>query len=393
MKKKIIDDRTVVFLVMSVITIVYIVIYLQIQQMSELAVSLSQFANRAEWNELADSAIVSEIIANDQNCYIQVFGVEPEAAESAKKGCIVRFYLENRSANDLTYSMQLDGLNAIACTDGIAPVVEAKHSKIVEMFIDKKYLELCGTNTEKFSDLEFVFKIYDHNDPFYAELNKTSETKNNEIVQIPAELMEDKPADVFEGSVHIYPYGRENAVKYIDIRGVQKNDEVLLDNENVTVTAVDYAVEKSGAVLGLLVTNKTDKDIELVYDKVYINETEIDGELAVIKAHAGKTSYEIFSVPAEQLKANDIDKIRKIEFAEAEPVKTEGEAVDAADGNEDGEVSEIVSENVSEIASENASENASESASESVSENSSEETTETAVYDNIVYAPKKGMVK
>ena len=74
MKKIFINDTTVLFGVISVIMILYINIYLQVKQMSELAVSTSQFSSPVLQYKDGDgtemsAANYSEVVADNRKCF------------------------------------------------------------------------------------------------------------------------------------------------------------------------------------------------------------------------------------------------------------------------------------------------------------------------------------
>ena len=75
-------------------------------------------------------------------------------------------------------------------------------------------------------------------------------------------------------TVHIYPYGEENATKYV--YEPKDTDQVLLDNEYCTIICIG-AGDRYGTdyALKLYFVNKTDKDMAFDIDDVYVNDAMI----------------------------------------------------------------------------------------------------------------------
>ncbi|MBQ6553704.1 MAG: hypothetical protein IJR45_07020 [Firmicutes bacterium] len=328
MKKHSINDTTVLFCVMSVIMIVYIIVYLQVKQMSELAVSMSQFSNDVlQYLDSEDAERpqynYSEVAADNGKCSIQVFGINPEAEEKNSQGCVLKFYFENRSNTRLDFVTELRGINGLYISDGIIPAVEANSSKIAEMFIDKSVLDMHGTDTEKFTDIEFAFKVYNSQDPYYTQKDK------NDTADKDGKQTKTEPAPAFEGVKHLYPYGRENVINFMDKRGVPETDKVLIDNDRFTITAAGCEVNKNGIKIDILTSDKTNEDIELTYDEVYINGEKNEIEPMTINAYAGKAAYHSFVFPLPE-KFDEEKGVKEIKFVCASDEAEEGK--NEADG-------------------------------------------------------------
>ena len=79
----------------------------------------------------------------------------------------------------------------------------------------------------------------------------------------------DEPYAMSE-SVHIYPYGKENATEFVYEAKV--GDQVLVDNDYVTVIYTgDNKENELGYSINLYIVNKTDKDITVSGDDMSIN--------------------------------------------------------------------------------------------------------------------------
>ena len=124
----------------------------------------------------------------------------------------------------------------------------------------------------------------------------------------------DEPYTMSE-SIHIYPYGKENAGKFV--YEAKAGDQVLVDNEYVTVIYTgDNKENELGYSINLYIVNKTDKDITVSGDDMSINgymaEAYCDQHIS-----AGKISLSGIQWYGETFKENDMDesKINDIEFS------------------------------------------------------------------------------
>ena len=124
----------------------------------------------------------------------------------------------------------------------------------------------------------------------------------------------DEPYAMSE-SVHIYPYGKENATEFV--YEAKAGDQVLVDTEYVTVIYTgDNKENELGYSISLYIVNKTDKDITVSGDDMSINgymaEAYYDQRIS-----AGKISLSGIQWYGETFKENDMDesKINDIEFS------------------------------------------------------------------------------
>ncbi len=154
--------------------------------------------------------------------------------------------LENKST-DKRYGFQAEPcfVNGVQVGDSMFEFLDAGKKLKMKWPIDylKEYIDIDIT------DLEIEFHIYEMNDNTNPEVD--TET------------------------VHIYPYGEENATKYV--YEPKDTDQVLLDNEYCTIICIG-AGERYGTdyALKLYFVNKTDKDMVFHIDDVYVNDAMID---------------------------------------------------------------------------------------------------------------------
>ena len=124
----------------------------------------------------------------------------------------------------------------------------------------------------------------------------------------------DEPYAMSE-SVHIYPYGKENATEFV--YEAKAGDQVLVDNEYVTVIYTgDNKENELGYSISLYIVNKTDKDITVSGDDMSINGYMVGADFFK-DVSAGKVSLSNIQWYEETFKENDIDesKINDIEFS------------------------------------------------------------------------------
>ena len=124
----------------------------------------------------------------------------------------------------------------------------------------------------------------------------------------------DEPYAMSE-SVHIYPYGKENATEFV--YEAKAGDQVLVDNEYVTVIYTgDNKENELGYSINLYIVNKTDKDITVSGDDMSINGYMAEAYYEQYIS-AGKLSLSGIQWYGETFKENDIDesKINDIEFS------------------------------------------------------------------------------
>ena len=121
---------------------------------------------------------------------------------------------------------------------------------------------------------------------------------------------------VYEETLHLYPYGEDKAVTYM--REGQPSDNVIIDNDYVTITVTGYdAVDTSNYNINLFLDNKTDDKINLYVGKVTLNGTEAsafmgDGTGAIL--YPGKCTYSVIGLFGTALEEAGSDNVEEIQF-------------------------------------------------------------------------------
>lgn len=220
-------------------------------------------------------------VVDNEECLIKITGLDPDDLW----GYNVKVYLENRSA-DKTYMFSLldSAVNGVEANGVLATTVapgKKTNDTITFYSGDDSLAEI-----ERFTDIELTFRVYDS---------------------------EDWAADeVAVETVHVYPYGEENATVYV--REAQPNDVVLVDNDNVTVIAAGSHTDSIwGFVVELYLVNKTDKQVMFSAEDVSVNGYMADPYWAT-QVGAGHTAFSSMSWSDSTLEENGIESFEEIEM-------------------------------------------------------------------------------
>lgn len=223
----------------------------------------------------------SPIIIDRENYSIKITGIDP----NGEFGYTINAEFENKSKErNYTFSVLESTFNGVTITDFFI-LTQAPGQKTTEgIYYDTDVLEKNGI--VKYTDLNLTFRVKDTDD-YEAEPIGTD-------------------------TIHIYPYGKENAELYV--RKAQPNDQVIYDNEYVTVTVIGYETDEVlGYDTNLFLVNKTDKTLTFDFDYIYVN-----GEMTTSSYIESITpkgcGFTNIRIPAEILEEHKIDNIESIRF-------------------------------------------------------------------------------
>ena len=198
-------------------------------------------------------------------------------------GYTLNALMENRSA-DTTYmfSVESASINGVQAdplfADEIAPGKKANE--------EISFPDLEDYGITDFTDIELVFRVYDSNN-----------------------WMAD---DVARETVHVYPYGEENAIRFV--REPQDTDRVLVENDIASVIITDIEEDDIwGYTLNLFIENKTAADIMVSVDEASVNGFMIDPFFAT-QVNAGKCEFTSVSWSDSSLEENGITDVQEIEL-------------------------------------------------------------------------------
>lgn len=232
----------------------------------------------------ATAAVISfqEVtVVDNEYCTIKITGIEPDNMW----GYTLKAYLENKSA-DKTFMFSIDSasVNGVETDTLFATEVAAgKKSNEDISFMDSALEE---NNIGDFTDIALHFRVYDSND-WTAE-------------------------PVATPSIHIYPYGEENAVAYT--REAQPADNVIVDNAYVTVIVTGYEHDTIlGYTANLFLVNKADVPVMFSVDEASVNGYMAEPFYAD-SVGAGNCAFSAISWSDTTLEENNITEIQTIEF-------------------------------------------------------------------------------
>ena len=200
------------------------------------------------------------VVDNDQ-FFMQITGV----GEDENGVCLLHCSMENRS-EDMKWSFKaIDAsVNSLACDPTLFETLYPGKAGEADITFSGKlgFEQMVGAPT----DIVVTIEIADGDDH--------------------------NAAPAFEKEVHIYPDGKQNAVRYAREAGAK--DVVLMDNEDFTITMIDYRedAEWSGNVaVDLYIVNKTDKLLRIDGSDVFVN-GERGGYVWFLDLPAGSSGYE-----------------------------------------------------------------------------------------------------
>ncbi len=235
-------------------------------------------ATKSAENEITFTEMVA---VDNEECSIKFTGIEADNMW----GYTVKALLENKSS-DKTYmfSVETASVNGVQCDPFFATEVAAgKKSNEEISFADD---ELAENGITEFTDIEMTFRVYDSNDWTADEVAKET--------------------------IHIYPYGEDKAVKFV--REAQPSDNVIIDNDYVTVIVTGYEQDDIwGYTVNLFLLNKSDTGVMFSVDEASVNGFMADPFYANAVS-AGKCAFSSMAWSDSTLEENGITEVETIEF-------------------------------------------------------------------------------
>ncbi len=221
------------------------------------------------------------VVVDHQECMIKITEIHPDSL----LGFTLKVQLENKSTEkDYVFSVQSAAINGVQCDPFFATTVAAgKKANDDICFLDSK---LEKNNVGDYTDIELTFRVYNSDNWLEDEV-------------------------VYE-TVHIYPYGEENASTFV--RESKDSDQIIIDNEYVTVTVIGY---ENNSILGytidLFLVNKTDKKVMFCTENESINGFMINPYYAE-SVIAGKCAFGSVNWANSKLEENEISTVEQIAF-------------------------------------------------------------------------------
>lgn len=239
--------------------------------------------NKDSTTEQAENQVVfEEVVAVDnEECVIKITEIEPDNMW----GYTLKAQLENKSTEKTyMFSVESAAINGVQCFPLFATDVAAGKKANEEISLSDSVLEENGVGD--FTDIELTFRVYDSND-WTAD-------------------------DVAKETIHVYPYGEDKAVTFV--REAQSSDNVIIDNEYVTVIVTGYEDDDFwGYTANLFLMNKTDTTVMFSVDDSSVNGYMADTSFAT-SVFAGKCAFSSMSWSDTTLEENGITEIEEIEI-------------------------------------------------------------------------------
>ncbi len=235
-----------------------------------------------EVEESLDSDFTEIVVVDNEECVIKITGIE----EDDIWGYVLNATLENKS-NEKTYTYIVDNaaVNGVDVDSLFYIDVTPGNKSNEEIIFSKDEIGAMGIDDE-ITDIELSFRVYDA-DNWGAD-------------------------DVVYETINVYPYGEENAVKYV--REQQPTDDVIVDNEYATIIVTGYETDDIwGYTANMYIVNKTENEMMVSIDDVSVNGYMLDPFYAD-SISAGNSSFSSFSWDEADLADNNIATVDEIKF-------------------------------------------------------------------------------
>lgn len=232
--------------------------------------------------EALGKASVPEMVAVDNDeCTVTITGVE----EDSIWGYTVKLLLENKSADKtLVFTAENAAINGVECDPILYAEVTPGMKKNDELSISDDLFKENGI--KNYTDIELGFRVYDSDD-WSAD-------------------------DVANETIHLYPFGEDKAENFV--REAQPTDNVIIDNDNVTVIVTGYEDDPIwGYTVKLFLLNKTDKKVMFTVDDVSVNGFMADPFFAAT-VYPGKCAFKDLTWLDSTFEDNGITTVEEIQM-------------------------------------------------------------------------------
>ncbi len=219
-------------------------------------------------------------LVDNENCTIKVTSIDPDSMW----GYTLNFYLENKTDQNLMFSIDSSSINGLMNDPFFASEVAAGKKANKEVSWDISALEDAGMNV---TDITFDFLVYDSND-FMAD-------------------------NLVEEEFSIFPYGESAVQQFSYEEG--PNDLVIFDNEYASMIATDFDENGLfGYTMTVYLENKTDKDVMFGLDNCSVNGFMADPFWSK-EVNSGKKAVSDITWSESSFEENGIVNVDEIEFS------------------------------------------------------------------------------
>lgn len=169
--------------------------------------SQNESTNNGQTNNKNEISFTEIVAIDNDECTIKITDIDPDNLW----GYTLKVQLENKSVEKTyMYSVESASINGVQCDPFFATEVAAGKKSNNEISFTDSDLEDNGIGD--YTDIELTFRVYDSDDWIADEIARET--------------------------VHVYPYGEDKAT--IFVRETQANDNVIIDNDYVTVIVTGY---------------------------------------------------------------------------------------------------------------------------------------------------------
>ncbi len=221
------------------------------------------------------------VVENDL-CGIKITALEGDE----EQGYTLTAELSNSSEDRLyMYEVQSASINSVNIDPGFAMEIPAGISFPGTITFSGELLEEYGIGDV--TDIELTFAVYDSDD--------------------------DSGEYIANETIHIYPYGEENAEVFR--RESRESDVVLSESDRMKVVCIAAETGEEGAEISLYLENYTEDSMMLYIENASLNGTEADPYWAYLLP-AGKSGFSEVLWDADDLESFGIEDLSEITEAE-----------------------------------------------------------------------------
>lgn len=217
-------------------------------------------------------------ICDNKYCNIVIMST----SESDELGYSLEIYLENKTSDKgLFFEITNAAINGIQCDTFLYTKLNSNEQKAetVHISLDK----LKEFNITEITDVQLSFSVCDSEDFLLEYAHETT---------------------------HIYPYGKDNVIKFE--RPSLPTDKVIFENSNVKLVVLGY-VSTPEPSINIYALNKTNKDIIFNAYDVLVNDCNIEPFFHTdVPANCG--AFDVISWINSDFEENGITKLDKVEM-------------------------------------------------------------------------------
>ena len=221
------------------------------------------------------------VVVDNDECVIRITGAEINDYDEFT----LKAYLENKSS-DTTYMYTVMDATVNGISSDPLFAMEVAPGKKAQKEISFWDDSLEENNVTRFTDIGLSFRVY-NTDDYMAD-------------------------PVAEPMVHIYPYGEDQAERFV--REPQDSDIVLVDTDEITVVAIGKEYDELwGQSVKIFIDNRTDNYLMVTADDVSVNGYMVDPFFAT-EISPDSCGFDNINWSNDRLAENGIEDLEEIEM-------------------------------------------------------------------------------